>query len=42
MRSYENMDHIFGKKEKNMVSLSLSANIDYRNYEKFSLRSVLP
>ena len=42
-RTYENMDHIFGKKEKKfMVSLSLSANFDYRNYKKFSLRSFLP
>ena len=42
-RSYEKMDHVFGKKEEDfMVSLRLSANVDYRNYKKFSRRSFLP
>ena len=42
-RSYENMDHISGKKEKDFtVSLNVSANIDYKNYGEFSWRSFLP
>ena len=41
--SYENLDHISGNNETDFkVSLRLSANIDYRDYGKFSWKLFLP